>query len=114
MTYTNYQLISEHGHGKGWVMLGDAFDFVDPMLSPGLFIAMESAVLLDTHHFRKHGKGLDKYSSELLSRHHSWQELINYFYDGRLLRLYEAGSQLSARARAAGIPLIAWRSTSAA
>ncbi|YCM46520.1 NAD(P)/FAD-dependent oxidoreductase [Verrucomicrobiaceae bacterium 227] len=96
MTYTNYQLISEQGHGKGWVMLGDAFGFVDPMLSPGLFMAMESAVLLDTHLFGKRGKGLEKYTSELLSWHQSWQELIDYFYDGRLLRLYEAGSQLSA------------------
>jgi len=96
MTYTNYQLISEQGHGKGWVMLGDAFGFVDPMLSPGLFMAMESAVLLDTHLFGKRGKGLTKYTSELLSWHRSWQELIAYFYDGRLLRLYEAGSQLSA------------------
>jgi len=96
MTYTNYQLISEQGHGKAWVMLGDAFGFVDPMLSPGLFMAMESAVLLDTHFFDDRGKGLEKYTSELLSWHHSWQELIEYFYDGRLLRLYEAGHQLAA------------------
>jgi len=37
MTYTNYQLISQRGHGPGWAMLGDAYGFVDPMLSPGLF-----------------------------------------------------------------------------
>ncbi len=48
MTYTNYQLISQQGHGKGWIMLGDAFGFVDPMLSPGLFMALESASLLDS------------------------------------------------------------------
>ena len=34
-TYANYQLISEQGHGRAWAMLGDAFGFVDPMLSPG-------------------------------------------------------------------------------
>lgn len=27
--------------------------------------------------------------------HKSWQELIEYFYDGRMLRMYEAGSQLA-------------------
>ena len=34
-TYANYQLISHRGLGPGWVMVGDAFGFVDPMLSPG-------------------------------------------------------------------------------
>ena len=36
-TYANYQLISERGYGRGWVMVGDAFGFIDPMLSPGVF-----------------------------------------------------------------------------
>src|SRR5438093_12465648 len=31
-TYANYQLISHRGLGPGWVMVGDAFGFVDPML----------------------------------------------------------------------------------
>src|SRR5438093_8843660 len=42
-TYANYQLISERGHGRGWVMIGDAFGFIDPMLSPGVFLALRSA-----------------------------------------------------------------------
>jgi flavin-dependent dehydrogenase len=98
MTYTNYQLISEQGHGKGWIMLGDAFGFVDPMLSPGLFMALESASLLDAFVFAK-GKPtprrLDRYCAELRRWHESWQELIEYFYDGRILRMYEAGSKLA-------------------
>ena len=28
-TYSNYQLISQRGYGPGWVMVGDAFGFVD-------------------------------------------------------------------------------------
>jgi flavin-dependent dehydrogenase len=42
-TYANYQLISRRGVGPGWVMVGDAFGFVDPMLSPGVFLALRSA-----------------------------------------------------------------------
>ena len=42
-TYANYQLISARGSGAGWAMVGDAFGFVDPMLSPGLCMAMSSA-----------------------------------------------------------------------
>ncbi len=45
-TYSNYQLISERGHGRGWVMVGDAFGFIDPMLSPGVFLALRSAELV--------------------------------------------------------------------
>jgi len=33
----NYQQISERSHGRGWVMVGDAFGLLDPMLSPGVF-----------------------------------------------------------------------------
>lgn len=98
MTYTNYQLISDHGHGNGWIMLGDAFGFVDPMLSPGLFMALESAMLLDTLVFAKGTptpRHLDRYCSELRSWHESWQELIEYFYNGNILRMYEAGSKLA-------------------
>jgi len=98
MTYTNYQLISEQGHGKGWIMLGDAFGFVDPMLSPGLFMAMESACLLDSVVFAKNKPTphhLDRYCEELRNWHESWQELIEYFYNGSILRMYEAGSKLA-------------------
>lgn len=101
MTYTNYQLISTRGHGKGWVLLGDAFGFVDPMLSPGLFMALEAAHLLDKHVFsrgltgRGQGNGLGRYTRELRHWHASWQKIIDLFYDGRILRMYEAGSSLS-------------------
>lgn len=100
-TYTKYQLISKRGYGKGWLMLGDAFGFVDPMLSPGLFMALESAHLMDKWVFG-HREGADfvkkraeRYCAELLAWHRAWQELIDYFYDGRILRMYEAGKLLS-------------------
>ena len=99
MSYTNYQLISNQGHGKGWIMLGDAFGFVDPMLSPGLFMALESASQLDSTVFSKikpNSGDIENYCGELRKWHSSWQELIGYFYDGRILRMYEAGSQLAA------------------
>lgn len=105
MTYTNYQLISDRGHGPGWVSTGDAFGFVDPMLSPGLFMAMHSADLLDQHVFANGLEILDepkrlerayaKVFGELLDWHESWSELIEYFYDGRMYALHAAGEQLS-------------------
>lgn len=114
MTYTNYQLISDRGHGPGWVATGDAFGFVDPMLSPGLFMAMHSADLLDQHAF-SHGPGIldqparlakafDTVFGELLDWHEAWAELIEYFYDGRMYALHAAGAQLSEKYGEGALP----------
>ncbi len=94
-TYSNYQLISDGGHGPGWVLLGDAYGFVDPMLSPGLFLAMESANLLD----RALAQGgtpeaIAHYVWRFDQWLHAWQELIQYFYDGRLFALQASGQKI--------------------
>lgn len=105
MTYTNYQLLSERGHGPGWVLLGDAFGFVDPMLSPGLFMSLEGARQLDECVFSKGvdvlknpaalKQALDKYSRRIVQWHHAWTELVSYFYDGRIFRVHLAGKNLA-------------------
>ncbi|MCW1887125.1 NAD(P)/FAD-dependent oxidoreductase [Luteolibacter flavescens] len=114
MTYTNYQLISDRGHGPGWVATGDAFGFVDPMLSPGLFMAMHSADLIDQHAFSqgagildqpaKLSRAFDKVFEEMLDWHEAWAELIEYFYDGRMYALHSAGAQLSEKYGEAALP----------
>jgi len=85
-TYTNYQLVSEHGHGPGWVMTGDAFGFVDPMLSPGVYLALHSAELLT-----ELLDDLPAYSREMRKLIKAWMELIQYFYDGRIFAMYHTG-----------------------
>jgi flavin-dependent dehydrogenase len=107
MTYTNYQLVSDRGHGPGWAACGDSFGFVDPMLSPGLFMALESARLFDEHVFAKGPEVLDSpetriagfqfAEAELHDWHESWRELIRHFYDGGIFSLYETGTKFSAR-----------------
>jgi flavin-dependent dehydrogenase len=86
MTYTNYQLISERGVGPGWAMLGDAFGFVDPMLSPGLMLALRSAELLADHLDEP-----EKYAAKMQEWLEAWQELIGYFYDGKMFAMYQTG-----------------------
>lgn len=91
-TYTNYQLVSERGHGPGWVMTGDAFGFVDPMLSPGMWLALHSAELLSD--------GLDDlpaYSREMRKMLKSWMGLIQFFYDGRMFAMYHSGMAFERR-----------------
>jgi flavin-dependent dehydrogenase len=39
----NYAYDCTRMHGPGWLLLGDAYSFVDPMFSSGVFLAMNSA-----------------------------------------------------------------------
>lgn len=85
--YTNYQLVSERGYGPGWVMTGDAFGFVDPMLSPGMWLALHSAEVLT-----ENLDDLAAYDREMRGLIKAWMELIEYFYDGRIFAMYETGT----------------------
>lgn len=103
-TYTNYQLISRRGCGPGWVMAGDAFGFADPMLSPGLAMAMLSAEKIADlvppaapPDMAPLQRGLEEYAAWFGNFLTAWQELIDLFYDGRMFALYQTGSQWSAR-----------------
>ena len=86
VTYTNYQLVSARGCGPGWAMTGDAFGFVDPMLSPGMHLALHSAELLS-----ENLDNLAAYSKEMRKLIRAWMGLIEYFYDGRIFALYQSG-----------------------
>jgi flavin-dependent dehydrogenase len=86
VTYTNYQLVSARGFGPGWAMSGDAFGFVDPMLSPGMHLALHSAQLLS-----ENLHDLAAYSKEMRKLIRAWMGLIEYFYDGRIFAMYQSG-----------------------
>ena len=85
-TYTNYQLVAARGYGPGWAMSGDAFGFVDPMLSPGMHLALHSAELLS-----ENLDNLKAYSDEMRHLIRAWMWLIKYFYDGRIFAMYQSG-----------------------
>jgi flavin-dependent dehydrogenase len=89
-------------YGPGWALVGDAFGFVDPMLSPGVFLALRSSELLAdalVPWLRRRAipsraelsAVLTAYAttqSEMLT---AWLELVAYLYDGRLAALIQAG-----------------------
>lgn len=109
-TYSNYQLISRRACGPGWVAVGDALGFVDPMLSPGVFLSLRSAarvaaaltpvlegsmrptpaafVPLFRSSVADHGAALA-----------AWQALVTQFYDGRMLAMMRAGREWMASGR---------------
>ena len=41
----NYSYTSDRMTGRGWIMVGDAFAFIDPVFSSGVYLAMNSAKL---------------------------------------------------------------------
>ena len=106
-TYSNYQLISRKGGGPGWVAVGDALGFVDPMLSPGVFLALRSAELV-AEALRP---VLDRtpasmpvpaslFEPYIVSQRRAlaaWMALVGTFYDGRMLALMRAGHEWMGR-----------------
>jgi flavin-dependent dehydrogenase len=106
MTYGNYQLVSARGVGANWALVGDAFGFVDPMLSPGVFLAMRSAELLARAIdpaidrpglLREAGAvraALTDYERTMRRDLLAWMELVGSIYEGRLLGLYRVGTQI--------------------
>jgi flavin-dependent dehydrogenase len=101
-TYTNYQLISRRACGPGWVAVGDAFGFVDPMLSPGVFLSLRSAELVAdalTPALEGRISRLPHDSSSLFGDYTvshtaalaAWQALVAQFYDGRMMALMRSG-----------------------
>ena len=96
-SYSNYQLLSEKGFGNGWALIGDAFGFVDPMLSPGLHVSLESAELLEKLVLRKskpQTQDFEQYQSQFIEAHKAWDDLVDYFYDGRILSMGEIRSEI--------------------
>ena len=42
MTTKDYSYYSSQGAGNGWVLIGDAYGFIDPVYSTGVFLALKS------------------------------------------------------------------------
>ncbi len=99
MTYTNYQLISERGSGENWFTVGDAFGFVDPMLSPGLHLAMKSAEeLADGLISLRAGNTSMKavrmqHDTEMIRQLEAWGEYVGRYYSGEIFALQRGGKR---------------------
>jgi flavin-dependent dehydrogenase len=82
-------------------MLGDAFGFVDPMLSPGVYLALRSAELVaeGLAPFAKAQApspaeieaALRPYVARQDAMLTAWLDLVATFYDGRMAALFRAG-----------------------
>ena len=93
MKYHNYQLISDRHYGKNWVLAGDAGGFVDPVFSSGLLIGLTSAQRL-SREILSSRPNFAAYQRNVQSQLRSWQNVVRYFYDGRLFGLLRIGRLL--------------------
>jgi flavin-dependent dehydrogenase len=72
--------------GDGWVLVGDAFGFIDPVYSTGVFLGMKSAemaadaVLDATRAGDLSGQILGRYGPEISSAMESLRKLVHAFY----------------------------------
>jgi flavin-dependent dehydrogenase len=95
MKYTNYQLATQQGVGPGWALLGDAFGFVDPVFSSGLYVGMEGAQQLSKAIRSGRPAAFKRYERHVLQHLRNWQRVVSYFYDGRLFTLFAVGEQMA-------------------
>lgn len=81
-SYTN-----EHFHGNGWVLVGDAAAFVDPLFSTGVALATLAASTLSKvidqilQHPEIEEKALDRYSTAYQDFFHDIRQFVEGFYD---------------------------------
>lgn len=89
--YTNYQSRTTRGVGRNWALVGDSFGFVDPVFSSGLLIAFQSAHGLARALLEGTPEALARYEREVLHNLATWQKVVGWYYDGRLLTLFRVG-----------------------
>ena len=92
LRFNNYQSISERLCAGNWVMLGDSGGFVDPVFSSGMLIAMDSANKLSDTILQ--GKPLSDYETAIKLHLNSWFEIVDYFYNGRLISSIKVGMMM--------------------
>lgn len=92
--YSNYQSIATRGTGTNWALAGDSFGFVDPVFSSGMLIALQSADWLAEALQSDSPTALADYEKRVAHNLMCWQRVIQWFYDGRLLTLFQVGEKV--------------------
>jgi len=91
LRYGNYQQTTRVGVGPGWALVGDAFGFVDPIFSSGLFLAMDGARALARAVRDGSERAFRRYQQRELRHYAAWRRLVSYYYDGRIFELIRLG-----------------------
>jgi flavin-dependent dehydrogenase len=93
----DFSCSADRAAGDGWVLVGDAFGFIDPVFSSGLLIALDGAWELAQALHDGSEKALRRFEARNLRQLASWQRVVSYFYDGRLFTLFKIGDRVGER-----------------
>jgi hypothetical protein len=91
--YSNYQRTTLRAVGDGWALAGDAFGFIDPVFSSGLFLALTSARELAAAIVAGTRAALRGYQRRHLRHLRAWRAAVSLFYDGRFFALLRMRDQ---------------------
>ncbi len=89
--YSNYQLRATRAAGDGWAIVGDAFGFVDPVLSSGLLIGLDGAKTLSRAILGGKPSGFATYEARAIRILDDWTRIVDAYYSGRLFTLFRVG-----------------------
>ncbi len=92
--YSNYQLTTLRAVGPGWALVGDSFGFIDPVFSSGLYLTFDGARELSRAVRRGTRAAFRRYERRQIRHLETWQRVVDYFYDGRLLALLRMREEL--------------------
>ncbi len=87
MVMRDFSYVSHRIAGDGWVMAGDAFGFLDPIYSTGVFLALKSAELAadSVNEAFRHGDfsaaRLGRHGAEYLAGMEAMRKLVYAYYD---------------------------------
>ncbi len=89
--YSNYQLRATRGSGDGWALVGDAFGFVDPVLSSGLLVGLDGAKTLARAITNGSPAAFRRYEARTMRILDDWTRIVDAYYSGRLFTLFRVG-----------------------
>ena len=89
--YTNYQLRATRGVGPGWALCGDAFGFIDPVLSSGTLLALDGARSLANAICNGSSRAFRRYEARAIRNLDDWSRIVDAYYSGRLFTLFKVG-----------------------
>jgi flavin-dependent dehydrogenase len=92
--YTNYQLVTLRGTGPNWVLVGDAFGFIDPVFSSGLLVGFDAAERLARTIENPSERSFQLFERHVADHLRAWQRVVGYYYDGRLFTLLKLGNRV--------------------
>jgi flavin-dependent dehydrogenase len=89
--YSNYQLRACRAYGPGWALCGDAFGFIDPVLSSGTLLAFDGARSLARAIRDGSRRAFARYQARAIRNLDDWARIVDAYYSGRLFTLFKVG-----------------------